>query len=45
MRTLIQIDILEQLESFTGQKITDIFDMLIGCSSGALVVLGLVYGE
>lgn len=45
MRCLIQIDMLEQLEKFTGQKVTDIFDVLIGSSSAALIVLGLVYGS
>lgn len=45
MRSLIQIDQLEQLEKFTGQKVTDMFDVLVGSSSGALIVLALVYGE
>ncbi len=45
MRSLTQIDMLEQLEKFTGQKVTEMFDVLIGSSSGALIILGLVYGE
>ena len=45
MRSLIQIDMLEQLEKFTGQKVTEMFDVLIGSSSGALIILGLVYGK
>lgn len=44
MRSLIQIEILEQLEIFTGQNVTEIFDTFIGSSSGALIILGLVYG-
>ena len=45
MRGLIQLEILCQIEQLTGQKITDIFDIIIGCSTGALLALGLVYGE
>ena len=45
MRSLIQVEILEQLEVFTGQNVTEIFDTFIGSSSGALIILGLVYGE
>ena len=45
MRSLIQIDILEQLELFTGQSITEMFDVLVGSSSGALIILAIVYGK
>lgn len=44
IRGLIQIEILEQIEKKTGRKITELFDWIIGTSTGAIVALGLVYG-
>lgn len=44
MRGLIQIEILSTLERRTGRKITDLFDWIIGTSTGGIVALGLVYG-
>lgn len=45
MRGLIQIEILSQIERATGRKITELFDWIIGSSTGGIVALGLVYGE
>ena len=45
MRGLIQIEILEQLEKKTGRKVTELFDWIVGTSTGGIVALGLVYGE
>lgn len=45
MRGLIQIEILSQIERDTGRKITELFDWIIGSSTGGIVALGLVYGE
>ena len=45
MRGLIQIEILSTLERYTGHKITDLFDWIIGTSTGGIVALGLVYGS
>ena len=45
MRGLLQIEILEQLEKKTHRKITELFDWIIGTSTGGIVALGLVYGN
>ena len=44
MRGLVQLEILSQLEKRTGRKITELFDWIIGTSTGAIIALGLVYG-
>lgn len=44
IRGLIQIEILEQLEKKTGRKVTELFDWIVGTSTGGIVALGLVYG-
>lgn len=45
VRGLIQIEVLSTLEKVTGQRIVDLFDWIIGTSTGGIVALGLVYGE
>ncbi len=45
IRGLIQIEILMELEKMTGRRITELFDWIIGTSTGGIVALGLVYGE
>ena len=45
IRGLIQIEILMELERRTGKKITELFDWIVGTSTGGIVALGLVYGE
>ncbi len=45
IKGLVQIEVLRQLEEATGRKITELFDWIIGSSIGAIVALGLVYGE
>lgn len=45
IRGLVQIEILEQLEKRTGRKVTELFDWIVGTSTGAVVALSLVYGE
>lgn len=44
MRGLIQIEILRQLEKETGRHITELFDWIVGTSTGGVIALGLVYG-
>ena len=43
IRGLVEIEILSEIERLTGKKITDIFDIIIGTSTGGIVALGLVY--
>ena len=45
IRGLIQIEVLRQLEEQTGRKVTELFDWIVGTSTGGVVALGLVYGE
>ena len=45
LRGLIEIDLLHQLEMATGKKITELFDWIVGTSTGAVLALGLVYGK
>ena len=43
---LIQIEILKHIqEEAGGRPITELFDWIVGTSTGAVVALGLVYGE
>ena len=44
IRGLIQIEMLQELERKTGRKITELFDWIVGTSTGGIVALGLVYG-
>ena len=45
MKGLIQIELLSQLEEHTGRKVTELFDWIVGTSTGGIVALALVYGE
>ena len=45
IRGLVQLKILMQLEEATGRKVTDLFDWIIGTSTGGIITLALVYGE
>ena len=45
IRGLVQIEVLMELERRTGRKITELFDWIIGTSTGGIVALGLVYGK
>ena len=45
IRGLVQLEILMQLEEATGRKVTDLFDWIIGTSTGGIIALALVYGE
>ena len=33
------------MEEATGRKITELFDWIVGTSTGGLIALALVYGE
>ena len=45
MKGLAQIEVLSQLEEATGRKITELFDWIVGTSTGAIIALAMVYGE
>ena len=45
IRALIQIDILCEIERLTGKRITQLFDWIIGTSSGGILALALVYRQ
>lgn len=45
IRGLVLIEVLAQIEKLTGKKITELFDWIIGTSTGGVLALGLVYGE
>lgn len=45
VRGLVLIEILIEIEKRTKLKITELFDWIVGTSTGAIVALGLVHGE
>ncbi len=45
MKALVELDILCSIEKHTGKKITELFDWIVGTSTGGILALGLVYGE
>ena len=45
IKGLIQLEVLSQLEERTGRSITELFDWIVGTSTGGVIALGLVYGE
>ena len=45
IRGLVQIEVLMELEHCTGRKITELFDWIIGTSTGGIVAVGVVYGK
>ena len=45
VRGLVQIEILRQIEKRTGKKITELFDWIVGTSTGGIIALAIVYGK
>ena len=45
MRGLIQLEVLRQITESTGRNISELFQWVVGTSTGAIVALALVYGE
>ena len=45
VKGLNQIEFLIQLEKETGRRITELFDWIVGTSTGALIALAMVYGK
>lgn len=45
MKGLNELDVLSTIERETGKRITELFDWIVGTSTGGIIALGLVYGE
>ena len=45
IRGLVQIEILRQIEEATGKRIPELFDWIVGTSTGGIIALARVYGE
>lgn len=45
MRGLIQIEILSHIVEHTGRNIQELFDWIVGTSTGGIVALSLAYGK
>ncbi len=45
VKGLVQIEFLRQLEEKTGKRAIDLFDWIVGTSTGGIIALTLVYGE
>lgn len=44
IRGLVQLEILSQLEQNTGREIRELFDWIVGTSTGGVIALAMVYG-
>ena len=44
LKGLILIEVLIYIEKLTGKKIVDLFDWIVGTSTGGIIALALVYG-
>ena len=44
LQCLVQIDILKTIEQMTGKSISELFDWVVGTSSGGILALGMIYG-
>ena len=45
LQGLIQIEMLRTIEQMTGKSISELFDWVVGTSTGAILALGMIYGE
>ena len=44
LKGLVLIEVLIHIEKLTGKKIVDLFDWIVGSSTGGIIALALVYG-
>ena len=42
---LIQIEMLKMIEEMAGKPIAELFDWVVGTSTGGILALGMIYGE
>ena len=45
LKGLILIEVLIHIEKLTGKKIVELFDWIVGSSTGGIIALALVYGN
>lgn len=45
IKGLLQLEILRQIEVKTGKRIIELFDWIVGTSTGGVIALALVYGK
>ena len=45
IRGLIQVEVLQHLEEATGRRIPELFDWIVGTSTGGIVALAIVYSK
>ena len=45
LQGLIQIEMLKTIEQMTGKLISELFDWVVGTSTGGILALGMIYGE
>lgn len=45
LKGVILIEVLIHIEKLTGRKIVDLFDWIVGTSTGGIIALALVYSE
>ena len=45
IKGLIQIEVLMQIEELTGKRITELFNWIVGTSTGGVIALAMVYGK
>ncbi len=45
VRGLVQMTVLREIERRTGKKIVELFDWIVGTSTGGIIALALTYGE
>ena len=44
LQGLIQIEMLKTIERMTGKSISELFDWVVGTSTGGILALGMIYG-
>ena len=45
MQDLIEIEMLKTIEQMTGKSITELFDWVVGTSTGGILALAMIYGQ